>query len=100
METKIETGEKLLLIEGDFLTEEARDILLNLFQSKLSFHQLKNFSSQVKYGRDDETATLRIPALKKELDKLNALLKEAENKHKKLHICSEIRIRISEENKD
>ena len=80
------------MIEGVFLNEEAKDILKGIFTAKIEFHQLKNFSSQVRFGKDDETAQSRIPALKKELEKLENILSEAEKVNKKLIIHSEINI--------
>ena len=52
--------ENLTLIEGIFLAEEARDILINIFSTKINFHELKNFSSLEKHGKEDKTAQKRI----------------------------------------
>jgi hypothetical protein len=88
--------EKLTLIEGEFSNEEASEILTNIFMTKIRFHEAKNFSSQVRLGKDDEIAQERIPALKKEFKKLQDILSEANLKNKKLVISSEINISISE----
>jgi len=88
--------EKLCLIEGNFLNEEASEILTNIFMAKIRFHEAKNFSSQVRIGKDDEIAQERIPALKKEFKKLQEILSEAKAKNMKLVISSEINISISE----
>lgn len=85
-------NEQLKLIEGKFQHDEAKEILLNIFSAKLNFHQMKNFSSQERFGKDDETALIRIPALKMEVLKLKAILAEAELNNKKLRISSEITI--------
>lgn len=89
-------SEKLTLIEGKFLNEEASEILTNIFMTKIRFHEAKNFSSQVRIGKDDEIAQERIPALKKEFQKLQEILSEAKVNNKKLVISSEINISISE----
>ena len=94
-ERMINKTEKLTLIEGKFLHEEARDILMNIFSGKISFHQLKNFSSQERFGKDDETAKKRIPELQKEVQKLQEILAEAKAGNKKLIITSEINIALS-----
>ena len=87
-------NEKLTLIEGKFLNEEASEILTNIFTTKIRFHEAKNFSSQERMGKDDEIARERIPALKKELKKLQELLTEAKANNKKLIISSEINISL------
>ncbi|MCG3167692.1 MAG: hypothetical protein POELPBGB_03486 [Bacteroidia bacterium] len=89
--------EKLNLIEGNFSHEEARDILINIFSSKINFHELKNFSSNERVGKDCETAKKRIPELKSEIKRLEQILSEAKEKNKKLIISSEINISLSDE---
>jgi hypothetical protein len=87
--------ETLNLIEGTFSEAEARDILIGIYSAKINFHQLKNFSSQERFGKDDETAQKRIPKLKKEIEKLKAILSEAQTKNQKLIINSEITISLA-----
>ncbi len=88
-------NEQLKLIEGEFLHEEAKEILTNIFSAKINFHRSKNFSSQERFGKDDERALERIPALEKEIDKLEKILFEAEVQNKTLLISSEINISLS-----
>lgn len=87
--------EKLRLIEGIFLAEEAKDILINIFSTKINFHELKNFSSLEKHGKEDKTAQKRIPELKREMEKLNEILSEAKAMNKKIMVSSEIKISLS-----
>jgi hypothetical protein len=90
--------EKLTLIEGVFLHDEAKDILMNIFSAKINFHQVKNFSSQERFGKDDETARKRIPALRDEIEKLQEILLEAKLNNKKLEVRSEINISFTDAN--
>lgn len=83
---------KLVLIEGDFEAEQASEILMNIFSTKIHFHEMKNFSSQERLGKDDEMAQKRIPVLRNEMKKLEEILSEAKNK--KLLIHSEIHISL------
>ncbi len=85
-------SEKLSLIEGVFDEEEARDILMNIFATKINFHQLKNFSSQERFGIEDPTAISRIPELQKNIAKLEKILNEAKKHNKQMVISSEITI--------
>lgn len=86
--------EKLTLIEGEFLNEDAKDILVNIFSTKIHFHEMKNFSSQERFGKQDEIAKTRIPALKKEIEKVLQILSEAKSNNKKVMITSEINISL------
>lgn len=88
--------EKLTLIEGKFLNEEAKDILTNIFISKINFHHLKNFSSIERFGKDDETAQKRIPELNKELIKLQEILSEAKAENKKLVVQAVVKISLAD----
>jgi DNA-directed RNA polymerase subunit F len=90
-------SKKLKLIEGEFQFREAKEILFNVFSTKINFHQRNNFSHKERFGKEDPTAKKRIPALKKELVKLEKILNEAEAKNKKLIIGSEITITLSDE---
>lgn len=87
--------EKLTLISGSFSNQEAKEILTSIFSSKIKFHELKNFSSQERFGKDDETAAKRLPKLKKEQIKLAQILKKAEQGNHSIHIKSEIVITIN-----
>lgn len=88
-------NKKLKLIEGKFLHSEAKEILKNIFSAKINFHQMKNFSSQERFGKDDKTAVKKIPILKKEMAKLDKILAEAKLKNMNLIISSEINILLS-----
>lgn len=89
---KIET---LNLIEGNFSNEEAKEILMNIFSAKIHFHEMKNFSSMERFGKQDETAVKRIPELKSCMGKLLEIVEEAKSNNKKLVINSEINISLS-----
>ena len=66
----MKTQDSFTLIDGDFSTQESREILQNVFSSKIQFHQLKNFSAQERYGKDDEKSSKRIPELRNSLEKI------------------------------
>jgi hemerythrin superfamily protein len=88
--------EKLKLIEGEFSFNEAREILKSMFNSKINFHNIQNWSSQERYGKDDETAQKKIPLLKNEIEKLEEIILEAKANNKKLVINSEINISLKD----
>jgi hypothetical protein len=88
------TIEKLSLIDGTFDNEEAKEILMNLFSTKIHFHELKNFSSQERFAKNCETSQKRIPELKKGKETANEIVLEAKAKNKRLMITSVIQISL------
>jgi hypothetical protein len=59
---------------------------------------MKNFSSQERFGKDDDHAANRIHHLKEELDRLKQLLSNRNSEDKFLTIYSEINISFFENN--
>lgn len=86
--------EKLNLIEGNFSYKEAKEILMNIFLTKIHFHEMKNFSSKEIFGKQDEIAEKRIPALRIEIEKLLQIISEAKSSNKKLLVTSEINVSL------
>jgi head-tail adaptor len=86
---------KITLIDGRFTHDEAKEILSSMISSKINFHDMRNWSSQERFGSDDEISQMRIPQLRMEMEKLHALLSEARNKT--LVIKADIEILILEE---
>jgi hypothetical protein len=84
--------ETLNLINGQFSDEEAKDILMNVFLKKITFHERKNFSSIEMHGKGDSKAQSRIIALKQEMEKAHEIIAEAKAKNQRLKIDSEIKI--------
>ncbi len=87
--------EKLTFIEGTFSDAEAKEILINVFTQKINFHQMKNFSSQERFGKVDAAASKRIIELKKGLGQAMSIVDEAKKNNLKLNISSEINISVS-----
>lgn len=85
--------EKLLLIDGAFAPNEAGEILMNILLSKIQFHKMKNFSSQERFGVDEENAKIRIRELQKTIKQLQKIIKSSEKKKENLQIKSEVSIR-------
>jgi ribosomal protein L22 len=78
------------LIDGKFSSDESREILQNVFSRKIQFHQIKNFSSRERFGKDDETALVRIPQLNKSLNDIIKIIREAEKNGEQIEIKSEV----------
>ena len=86
--------EDLKLIEGTFLPNEAKEMLSNLFSSKIQFHTTKNFSTQVRFGKDDTVSATRIPELNKSLEDIIEIINQAEKNNQHISIHSSVSIRI------
>jgi D-mannonate dehydratase len=88
--------EKLTLIQGNFNNEDAKDILLNIFSTKIHFHEIRNISSQERFGKNDDLAQHRIPELKECMEKVKQMVALAKSQNKNLIINSEIIISIAD----
>ena len=44
------TKKAIKLIDGIFSAKDGNEILMNLYASKIAFHQMKNFSSNERFG--------------------------------------------------
>lgn len=86
------------LIDGEFSSKESHEILQNIFFSKIRFHEIKNFSSQERFGKDDESSINRIPHLNNSLNEIKQIIKEAENNGNQIAIKSEVVITILNKN--
>ncbi len=91
----MKNNEVLSLIDGKFSATDARELLMNLFSSKIQFHQMKNFSSQERFGKDDKLAAKKIPILKENVEILSEILKKAEKQKGKLIIKAMVEISFS-----
>lgn len=97
---KIQTQQNVTsvkLVDGLFSAEEAREILLNLIQCKIRYHELNNFSSLEQHGKPDTIAQYRLPELRSEEDKIKQLMDLASQKKCILKITSAIRIELIDE---
>ena len=89
--------EKITLINDSLTNEEAKDLLIHLFKSPINFYNIKNWSSQERYKKDDEISQQRIPALIKEMEKIQAIILKSKKEKKKIVVSSEINISLVDE---
>ena len=83
------------LIEGAFSPTETRELLFRIFKSKIRFQRLKNFSSQERFGKDDEKALDRMLQLKETLVSISKVLEAAEKEDKIVEIKAEIILKFA-----
>jgi hypothetical protein len=89
--TKIDTFK---LIEGEFSTEEAREIILSLIQYKIQFHSIKILSNEERFGTKDTHSMERLSELRETLKDIKTSMDAIGDK--KLVIRSNITIEIAE----
>lgn len=84
----MDSKNELKLIDGTFLPNEALEILLNIYNRKIRFHELKNFSTQECVGTTDNYSVKRIPELQEDIETIKKIIKQAEDKNQNLVIKS------------
>lgn len=92
----MKTKDNLTLIEGKYNLEEAKDILMDLFNSKIKFHQHKNFSSFERFGKEDKNSLKRIDELKESIKIIQNKLSDVKS-NSCIHINSSVNINIMNE---
>ena len=85
-------SESITLIDGQFSSDDAFVLLTNLYSSKIKFHQLKNFSSLERFGKEDEISLKRISKLNENLETILTLMKEANAGENRIEIKSVVHI--------
>ena len=90
----MENKKSIKLIEGEFNVSDAKEILVNLIQSKIQFHEKKEFSSLIRFGLKDSISVKRIANLKKEIVELREFIQDLNEKKHKLIINTTIKIEI------
>ncbi|WP_394771882.1 hypothetical protein [Mucilaginibacter sp.] len=82
------------LIEGEFTPQDAKEVLTNLYSSKINFHTMKNFSANERFGKNDEVAARKIPKLKESLAIISSIIQKADEKNKTLVITAIINVEL------
>jgi hypothetical protein len=82
--------ENFTLVDGKFSAQDAREILLSLINNKIKFHELKNFSHEVRYSRADNHSVMRIAELKACRESLKDKLKMAVENNTVIRVHSSV----------
>jgi len=83
---------RINLINGNYNCSEAKEILMDLCNKNLNSNKLQNFSSQIRFGKDDDQALQQIDTLNKSKSDISEIIEDAKQKNKKLIIKSFIEI--------
>lgn len=80
------------LISGSFAPDEAKEIIFDLLTSKINFHNIKSFSSLIRFSHPNLESELRIKELKETREQLLALVQQAAGDKLNLRIESTIKV--------
>ena len=86
--------ESVDLIKGTFTPQEAREILLQLLDSKINFHNMKNWSTRERFGITNADSEQRLKHLKDSRKTVETLIAKSIAEEKSLMISSSIEISI------
>ncbi len=89
-----DTGMEFNLINGEFTLQEALELINNLLQKKMDFHELKSFSSLIRTGDSDLLTINRMSELKQVQSNFMTFINEAKLSHSKVVIQSTINIKL------
>jgi hypothetical protein len=84
---------KIKLINGQFSANDAQEILMDLYTKNIQFNKVKNFSSQIRFGNDDQNALKRVEELKENLANISSIISQAKSQNKNLVIDSFVEIK-------
>ncbi|MFY0672996.1 MAG: hypothetical protein JXQ87_06305 [Bacteroidia bacterium] len=80
------------LVDGDYSIGQTNNILFDLINSKINFHNTEIFKNQEKYGENSPHSEKRIAELKAVMETLTKVLEIADDKGKNLRVKSTIEI--------
>ena len=71
---KKEKDYQFKLVEGQYTPLEAKKILLGLINSKINFHQLENFSNEIRFNETSAHSKIRIDLLTNASENISDLI--------------------------
>lgn len=93
----METIKKISLINGAYNPNDASELLMDLYNKNINFNKIKNFSSQIRYGVDDEMALDQIQDLKECVMQIKDIVAEAKARNKNVIIKSFLEIEFEDQ---
>lgn len=76
------------LVKGSFATADAREIVLTLLSNKMKFYNLRNFSSEERFGESDPVAMQKLECLRQAREEAELFFSEATAKGKTITLDS------------
>jgi hypothetical protein len=82
------------LVEGQFEPTEAGKVLFSLINSKINYHNLEQFSNEIRFNQDHLHSKRRKETLEEASDYIKELIKEADAKNMELCVNGVIQIEM------
>ena len=82
------------LIKGSFSPSDAKEILIDIVNSKIRFHSMRTFSSQERFGKPDLVSEQKIEYLKEARQNIQIFISEAIAQEKNIVIDAVIELNL------
>lgn len=82
------------LIQGSFSPIDAKEILLNMVDTKINFHKIKSLSSLVQCNQPNQESEQRIKELKEAKEQILAFIEKAKKEGCSLRVESTINLSL------
>ncbi len=94
MESTTINTQAFKLLEGEFSTFEAKEILIHLIKQEINLHHIRDWSSQERYGKRDEFSVQKINELKETRNSILEIIQSAKEEGLSLKINTNISIEL------
>lgn len=94
MESTVTQEKEHDLVRGEYSASDAQEIINHLISKKINFHEMRNFSHEIRFGEVDQSSIKRTKELIQARETMNEVIKEAQTTGKNLRIKSTISIEI------
>ena len=84
------------LIKGSFTPEDAKEILIDILNSKIHFHSMKIFSSRERFGKPEPVSERKIEYLKEARQTVQTIISEAIAQEKNIVIDAVIELNLEQ----
>ncbi|HKI47013.1 MAG TPA: hypothetical protein VKA08_16915 [Balneolales bacterium] len=92
----MDCDKKFTLITGTFSAGDAKEILMSLIGSKITFHTIRNLSKRERDGTVDSHSVTRINELTETRKHILDLLEKMGKENRSINISSDIHIYVDE----
>lgn len=88
--------QQLKLINGEFSSSDAKEILLQLFSDKIKYHQIRYIGKLERFGEIDNVSAKRLPELKQQVQNIFDIFQDENIQNASIKIQATIHIEIVE----
>ena len=82
------------LLEGNYSSAEAHELVIGMINYQINALNIRNLSSEIRFGKPDSEARELVEALKKERTRLIQVFKQSETNGSTIKVHSNIHINL------